>query len=86
VRELIQNGILIRVMCNMESFERPPRSVPSDGLTIASASSGIQSEGALEKNVDAGPTSSEDINLVAPRTQDVQTNLSIDCLCAARIG
>jgi hypothetical protein len=39
-RELSQNGNWIRVMCLMESFE-PPRSVPSDALTIVSASSGV---------------------------------------------
>ena len=54
-REVSQNGILIRVMCLMESFERPPRSVPSDAFTIAPASSGAQSGNALEKNVDADP-------------------------------
>ena len=54
-RELIQNGIWIRIMSIMESFERPPRSVPSDSFTIAPASSGAQSGDALEKNVDAGP-------------------------------
>lgn len=33
-----QNGILIRIMCLMESFQRPATSVPSDALTIASTS------------------------------------------------
>jgi hypothetical protein len=42
-REVSQNGNRIRVMSNMESFQRSPRSMPTDGLTIASASRGVQS-------------------------------------------
>jgi hypothetical protein len=69
----------------MESFERPPRSVPSDGLTIAPASSGIQFGNALGNGVVAGPPSFDDISLVARRTQDVQTSLAINWPCVARM-
>lgn len=72
-------------MCLMESFQRPPKSVPSDAFTIASASSGIQSGNALGKNVVAGTTSSDDISLVARHTQDVQTSLAINWPCVARM-
>jgi len=49
----------------MESFERPPRSVPSDGFTIASASSGIQSGNTLRGNCCRGTISSDDISFAA---------------------
>ena len=44
-RELSQNGNWFRVMSVMESFERPPRSVPSDALTIPCTSSGKRCRG-----------------------------------------
>jgi hypothetical protein len=35
-------------MCNMESFQRSPTSVPTDGLTTASISRGVQSANAVD--------------------------------------
>src|ERR1035437_7409339 len=70
-------------MSVMESFERPPRSVPSDGLTIA-ASSGVQSAKALDEKW-SRYLSLQELILVVPRTQDVQTSLAINWPCAAGI-
>ena len=71
-------------MSNMESFERPPRSVPSDGLTIAATSSGVQSAKALDEKW-SRYLSLQELILVVPRTQDVQTSLAINRPCAAGI-
>src|SRR6266478_1989713 len=46
-RDVSQNGNWFRVIPIMESFERPPRSVPTDDLTIVPASSGIESANAF---------------------------------------
>jgi hypothetical protein len=56
-RDVSQNGIWIRVMCNMESFQRPPRSVPSNTFTISSASSRTHSAAALGETCRIRPTS-----------------------------
>jgi hypothetical protein len=48
-RDVSQNGNWFRINPIMESFELPPRSVPSDDLAIASASSGIESTAAFEE-------------------------------------
>jgi hypothetical protein len=71
-------------MCNMESFERPPRSVPSDDLTIGSIFSGVQSAKALDEKW-SRYLSLQELILVVPRTQDVQTSLAINWPCAAGI-
>ena len=71
-------------MCLMESFARPPRSVPSDDLTIQSASSGVQSADPFE-GMDHRTNSVVNINLVPPRTRDVQTSLAINSPCASRM-
>jgi hypothetical protein len=71
-------------MSDMESFERPPRSVPSDVFTIEATSSGIQSAKALHEKW-SRYLSLQELILVVPRTQDVQTSLAINWPCAAGI-
>ena len=56
--------------------------MPSDALTIASASSGILE---TPQKSFRGTTSSDDISVVATRTQDVQTRLAINWPCVARM-
>ena len=57
--------------------------MPSDGLTIA-ASSGVQSAKALDEKW-SRYLSLQELILVVPRTQDVQTSLAINWPCAAGI-
>jgi hypothetical protein len=48
-REVSQNGNWFRVMSNIESFELPPRSVPSDVLTVtASCYTGVLAAAAAD--------------------------------------
>ena len=68
-RELNQNGNWIRIIPIMESFARPPRSVPSDDLTIRSVSSG-QSADAFE-GMGHGTNSVVNINRVSPHARRV---------------
>jgi hypothetical protein len=49
-RELSQNGNWIRVMSIIESLQRPSRSVPSDGVSIASIARGVQSANACGRD------------------------------------
>jgi len=62
----------------------PPRSVPSEAFTIASAFSSTHSATALGETW-SRYLSLQEIILVVPRTQDVQTSLAINRPCAAGI-
>jgi hypothetical protein len=83
-REVIQIGIWIRVMSIMESLQRSPRNVPSDGVTNAATSRGVQSAKALDEKWSHTSRFKKSFlsSLARPA---VQTSLAINRPCAAGI-